>query len=132
MKYSCSKPCATRKFSLWRIERRHDIAGVIVADLLRDRETWLVDQGLTHSADLGITIASRLCWPAEFAMTCGIIVPVDAELIEDALNDSTAWLADADPQRLADDPRFAAAIYRNAIGTGIMENVVYREPVAAN
>lgn len=120
------------RFSLWRIERRHDTAGVIVSDLLRDSETWLVDQGLTRSADPGMTVASRLCWPAEFAMTCGVIVPVDAKLIEDALYDSTAWLSDADPQRLADDPRFAAAIYRNAIHTGIMENVVYQEPAAAH
>ena len=39
------------RFSLWRIERRHETAGVIVADLLRDRETWLLDQGLAHSAN---------------------------------------------------------------------------------
>jgi hypothetical protein len=105
---------------------------VIVADLLRDRETWLLDQGLAHSAKPGMTVASRLCWPAEFAMTCGVIVPVDVELIEDAFSDSTAWLSHADPQSLADDPRFAAAIYRNAIQTGIMENVVYREPAVAD
>ena len=120
------------RFSLWRIERRHETAGVIVADLLRDHETWLLDQGLAHSANPGMTVASRLCWPAEFAMTCGVIVPVDVELIEDAFSDSTAWLSHADPQRLADDPRFAAAIYRNAIQTGIMENVVYREPAVAD
>ena len=120
------------RFSLWRIERRHEIAGVIVTDLLRDRETWLLDQGLAHSANPGMTVASRLCWPAEFAMTCGVIVPVDVELIEDAFSDSTAWLSYADPQRLADDPRFAAAIYRNAIQAGIMENVVYQEPAAAD
>jgi hypothetical protein len=33
---------------------------------------------------------------------------------------------------LPDDPPFAAAIYRNAVGTGIMEDVVYREPAGAN
>lgn len=120
------------RFSLWRIERRHEIAGVMVADLLRDRETWLLDQGLAHSAHPGMTVASRLCWPAEFAMTCGVIVPVNVELIEDAFDDSAAWLSHADPQSLADDPRFAAAIYRNAIGTGIMENVVYREPAVVD
>jgi hypothetical protein len=46
-------------------------------------------------------------------MTCGVIVPVNVELIEDALYDSTAWLPHANPQRLADDPRFATAIYSN-------------------
>ena len=85
-------------FSLWRIERRHETAGVIVADLLRDSETWLLDEGLAFSAEPGMTVASRLCWPAEFAMTCGVIVPVDVELIEDALLDSTAWLWHANPE----------------------------------
>jgi hypothetical protein len=97
------------RFSLWRVERQHETAGVIVADLLRHSETWLLDQGLTLSAHPGITVASRLCWPAEFAMTCGVIVPVDGELIEDVLYDSTAWLPHDDPQRLADDPRFATS-----------------------
>ena len=120
------------RFSLWRVERQHETAGVIVVDLLRNSETWLLDQGLTVSANPGMTVASRLCWPAEFAMTCGVVVPVDAELMEDALYDSTAWLPHDDPQSLADDPRFAAAIYRSAIETGIMDNVVLQEPAKAN
>lgn len=120
------------RFSLWRVERQHEAAGVIVADVLRNSETWLLDEGLTFSANPGMTVASRLCWPAKFAMTCGVIVPVNVELIEDALYDSAAWLSSADPQRLADDPRFATAIYRIAIATGIMDNVVLQEPAMAN
>ena len=65
-------------------------------------------------------------------MTCGVIVPVNVELIEDALYDSAAWLPHANPQRLADDPRFATAIYSTATETGIMDNVVLQEPVMAN
>jgi hypothetical protein len=65
-------------------------------------------------------------------MTCGVIVPVNVELIEDTFDDSTVWPSHADPQSLADDPRFAAAIYRNAIETGIMENVVFRAPAPVN
>lgn len=99
---------------------------------LRNSETWLLDEGLTFSANPGMTVASRLCSPAEFAMTCGVIVPVNVELIEDALYDSTAWLPHANPQRLADDPRFATAIYSTATETGIMDNVVLQEPVMAN
>ena len=66
------------RFSVWRIERQHETAGAIVTDLLRDSETWLVDEGLALRAELGMTLASRLCWPADFAMTCGVIVPIDA------------------------------------------------------
>jgi hypothetical protein len=103
------------RFSVWRIERRHEITGVIVADLLRDSETWLVDEGLANTARPGLTFASRLCWPADFAITCGVVVPEDAELMEDILFDSAAWLRHAELDKVADDPRLAKAIYRAAL-----------------
>jgi hypothetical protein len=122
--------CGAR-FSVWRIERHHEIAGLIVTDVLRDSKTWLVDEALTISAQPGLAFAGRLCWPAEFAMTCGVVVPVDAEILEDVMLDSPAWLRNADPHQLADDPRFAAAIYRSAIDAGIMDCVEFKEPANA-
>jgi hypothetical protein len=65
-------------------------------------------------------------------MTCGIVVPVDAEFLEEVILDNVAWLRRADRQQLANDPRFAAAIYRTALNEGIMDNVVFREPVASD
>jgi hypothetical protein len=84
---------------------------LIITDVLRDSETWLVDEALTISAQPGMAFAGRLCWPAEFAMTCGVVVPVDAELLEEVMLYSLAWLRHAHPEQLADDPRFAAALY---------------------
>jgi predicted ATP-grasp superfamily ATP-dependent carboligase len=119
--------CGAR-FSVWQIERRHEVAGVMVKDVLRDNETWLVDEALTASAQPMLTFASRLYWPAEFAMTCGVVVPVDAELMEDALIEGMARMRHADPEQLADDPRFALTVYRTAIDSGIMDGVVFQEP----
>ena len=73
------------RFSIWRIEGHHETAGLLVEDVLRDQRTWLVDEALTVSGQPGVTFASRLYWPAEFAVTCGIVVPVDAELMERVL-----------------------------------------------
>ena len=100
----------------------------MVKDMLRDRETWLVDEALTVSAPSGLTFASRLYWPAEFAMTCGVVVPTDAELMDDVLIEGTAWTRYADPEQFADDPRFATAVYRTALNSGIMDHVVFQEP----
>jgi hypothetical protein len=119
------------QFSLWRIESHHETAGLVVKDVLRDNETWLVDETLTDSAEPGLTFAARLCWPAAFAMTCGVVVPVDAELVEDILIDNMALQHHTELKRLADDPRFAAAIYRSALDAGIMEHVAFREPAPA-
>ena len=67
------------RFSLWRVERRHEVVGLVVQDLLRQDEVWLVDEALERSAPEGMVAAMRLCTPDTFAMTCGVIVPVDRE-----------------------------------------------------
>lgn len=118
------------RFSIWRIERRHDVAGVIAADMLHERETWLIDEGLAASFKPGMMIAGRLCWPEDFAMTCGVVVPVNAELICDILLDRAAWLRSAD--RAADDPRFATVIYRAVLESGMMDRVMFKETALAS
>lgn len=114
------------EFSLWQIASHHEIAGLVVKDILRGKETWLVDEALTQNAQLGLTFASRLFWPAAFAMTCGVVVPVDAELLESTLLDSAGLSHHPGPTQLANDPRFAAAIYRKAINAGTMDGVIFR------
>jgi hypothetical protein len=54
------------RFSIWRIERRHETAGLIVADVLREAEVWLVDEKLEASAPPGMAFAGRVCEPEKF------------------------------------------------------------------
>lgn len=115
------------KFSIWRIERHHDAAGLIVLDVLRGGETWLVDEGLTVSAEPGMAFASRLFWPADFAVTCGIVVPIDVEILQEALFGAN-WLRYDALGKAADDPRLATALYRGAIEAGMMDDIEFREP----
>ncbi len=61
-------------------------------------------------------------------MTCGIVVPVDAVLLDEVLLGSATWLRHADPRQAADDPRFATAIYRGAIEAGLMDGIEFKEP----
>jgi len=112
------------RFSIWRVDRRHETTGMIITDLLRQREEWLVDEKLEASAPDGMAVAGRICEPDSFAMTCGVIVPVNRNLVEEATLDTLAWRR-GNPEHVAQDPRFAMAIYRAAIDTGVMENVAY-------
>ena len=32
------------RFSVWRINQRHETAGLIITDVLREAEVWLVDE----------------------------------------------------------------------------------------
>jgi hypothetical protein len=110
------------RFSVWRIDRRHERAGLIITDVLREAEVWLVDEQLEASAPEGLSFAGRRCQPDDFAMSCGIVVPVYRELLEEVTLDMMAWRR-SDPERVAEDPRVALAIYRAAIDGGILHNV---------
>ncbi len=115
------------RFSVWRVERRHEIAGLIVQDLLRQDEAWLVDEALEQSAPEGMVMAMRLCTPDAFAMTSGIIVPVDRDMMEEVL-DQVLPRVRGEPDQVANDRRFASAIYRIAVANGLMERVSFEEP----
>jgi hypothetical protein len=116
------------RFSLWRVERRHPTAGLILRDLLRGEETWLADEAMEKNAPRGMEMAARLLQPESFAMTARIIVPVLPdlmtlpELMEEVFTGAPA-LRSLRQDALAADPRFAIGIYRIAVATGAMGRV---------
>jgi hypothetical protein len=110
------------RFSLWRVERRHETAGLILGDVLRGEETWLVDETMEQNPPLGAAMAGRLLRPEGFAMTARIVVPVTPDLIKEVF-DRTPALRSAKGDVLAGDPRFAIGIYRAAVATGAMDSV---------
>jgi hypothetical protein len=112
------------RFSIWRIERRHDICGLVVTDQLQQAETWLVDEALAATARHGMCFAGRLCNAGQFAITNGVMVPVHGPMIEQVLTGNLASCR-VGPQPVGDEPRFAAAIYRAAIDDGIMHRVAF-------
>ncbi|WP_428492603.1 hypothetical protein [Rhodopila sp.] len=118
------------RFSLWRVLRHHDVAGLVIEDVLSERETWLIDEAMTASVAPGSAFAARLYSPDEFAITCGTVVPISAELIEEALLEG-CWVQNHELHDIADDPRLAVAIYRTAVVQRTMETVRFR-PIGAN
>ncbi|CAH2603716.1 conserved protein of unknown function [Rhodovastum atsumiense] len=119
------------RFSLWRIERRHPTTGLILRDLLRDEETWLVDEAMEKNAPPGMEMAARLLQPASFAMTARIIVPILPDLM--TLPELMAEVFTRAPALrrlqgdvLAGDPRFAIGIYRAAVAAGAMDRVRFK------
>jgi hypothetical protein len=112
------------RFSIWRIERRHEEAGLIVLDLLREQEVWLVDENMEANAPDGTGFAARLFEPESFAMTAGVVVPTTRKVMERVLHNARAWQHET-REHLARDPRFAMAIYRAAIKAGIMADVAF-------
>ncbi|MFI5015417.1 MAG: hypothetical protein ACHQAY_24035 [Hyphomicrobiales bacterium] len=116
------------RFAVVRVERRHETVGLIVRDLMRGMEVWLVDQGAESSAPDGYVMATRLFAPETFSMAAGVQVPLGRELIEEALDSLPQWHHKT-PAEVADDRRFAEAIYRVALAAGVTRNVTYRDAV---
>ena len=110
------------RFSVWRINRPHETAGLIITDVLREAAVWLVDEQLETSAPEGLSFAGRICQPDDFAMSCGVVVPIYRELLEEVALDMLAWRR-GDPEHVAQDPHFAIAICRAAIESGILNNL---------
>jgi hypothetical protein len=110
------------RFSVWRIKQRHETAGLIITDVLRLAEVWLMDEQLEASAPEDLSFAGRICEPDRFAMSCGVVVPVYREMMEEVALDMPAQRR-GDPERVSQAPRFALAIYRAAIDHGVLNDV---------
>ena len=60
-------------------------------------------------------------------MTCGVTVPVDATLIETVFDEVLGRLR-GEPDAIANDRRFATAIYRAGVMDGIMDQIGFANP----
>lgn len=117
------------RFSIISSVRRHPFAGLIVKDLFRGFEYWLLDESLESSLPEEALLATRLVTLDGFSMTAGVLVSIDMELIEYAISD-TPQLLHKVPAEAIDDRRFAEAIYRAAFASGIMGQVAYQDTIA--
>jgi hypothetical protein len=115
------------QFAIVAVENRHPTAGLIVTDMLRNADLWLMDEGLERSLRAGDMFATRYYKPADFAMTAGVCIPLDLDLLEVATM-TVPQLGRLPLVKAIDDRRFAEAIYRAAIMGGVMEGVEYRDP----
>jgi hypothetical protein len=112
-------------FSLWRVERRHETIGLVLRDLLRGEDIWLVDEAMEKDARPGLEMAARLLKPEGFAMTARIVVPVTPDLMEEVFARAPV-LRRAQGDALARDPHFAIGIYRAAVATGAMDSIRFK------
>jgi hypothetical protein len=115
------------RFTLVRVERLHPEAGLIVSDLIREKELWLVDEGLESTAPLGSAMATCVYSPDDFHMTAGVLVPLEGALLRSAL-ERRPLLMRMGLDEAVEDRRFAEAIYQEAIRAGVTERVRFEDP----
>lgn len=115
------------KFGMWRVERRHEVFGIYVVDIFSNETLWLVDESLEANCPNGLVFVGRLMMIGDFAITCGVIVPIGIEMIMEAWDAMPRWSA-ASRAEMVQDPRFAMGIFRAALRTGTMDRVQYLDP----
>jgi hypothetical protein len=114
------------RFSIFRTIGMCRPAGVLLEDLMRGGAIPLLDEGLEQSAEPGAVFAMRVAPIEEFAITCGAIVPIGPEMMEECIDVLIGAASKAELAALADHRRFAASIYELAIELGLMNFVAYR------
>jgi hypothetical protein len=117
--------CAAR-FVLGAIEGPHEVAGLVVTDLLRDAKLQLIDMNLEASWAEPFVFAGHLIAIEGFWMTAGTLVPVEKSDVEDAFDQLPPRRAGAS-EVLADDPVFAGLVCRAALARGAMDDVMIVE-----
>jgi hypothetical protein len=147
------------RFSLWRMLGPHPDGGARIVELAREAEedapeTWLMDR-FVAAAPPGSLFAARLAWPGAFAMSCGVVAPIDSRALERLLLDLgpsrgpvlPSHPAPGDPEAVAalleepaarlrlraltQDPMLAVKAYRHAIDLGLVGPVPGRTPEGA-
>jgi hypothetical protein len=118
------------RFAVLLVQRRHPSAGLIVTDVFRKIELWLVDEGLEISLPVGTAFATRYCAPDRFVVTAGVGMPVDIELLTSAVESAPQLLRKSRAEAF-EDRRFAEAVYRAAIADGIMAGIAYQDTPGA-
>jgi hypothetical protein len=117
--------CSAR-FAVLLVKRRHQAAGLIVTDIFRKIEVWLVDEGLEISLPEGAAFATRYYTPDRFSMTAGVGMPVDLELLTSALGSMPQLLRKSRAEAI-EDRRFAEAVYLTAIADGTTARMTYQD-----
>lgn len=114
------------RFAIIVAKRRHPSVGLIVSDVLRQSELWLVDEGLEATLPPGAAFASRFYAPGPFVMNSGVGVPVGGDMVVRAVKSAPSLMRKSSMD-LPDDRRFAEAIYRQAIAEGATARVEFRD-----
>ena len=113
------------QFAILLVEQRHDAVGLIATDILRNSKVWLLDVGLESSMDDGELIATRLLTPGPFSMTAGVNVPFGIEMLEPVCMLLPQRIGNSKLSRIAEDRRFAEAVYKVGLADGIMARLAY-------
>lgn len=117
-------------FSIWEVVRRHEVAGLVVEDMLRGGEHWLMDETLEKTAIPNTVVAMRLVQPDEFVISCGVAIPLEFEVAMGIIATLLSHLPEEQWEsalhHLADSTRLPRTVYNYALDLKLMEDASFQ------
>jgi hypothetical protein len=111
------------RFTTFRIEARHPVAGAMAHDLLLKKSFHLMDISVGLTAPRNFSLIGRLLDIDGFRMSCLTLVPMNSDLLEQARPRLPASMA-RNALEAFQDPGCAIALYRAAVELGTMQRAV--------
>lgn len=111
-------------FRIIQVRGRHHVAGIVVEDVFRKEEMWLMDEGFEATLPDDLVVAARLIRLDPFYSTAGASVPISSAILQDALLSLAARRGALNPPS-HDDPRLPEAVYAAAIKSGAMDTMSF-------
>lgn len=130
-KYAVVKAMSESFHTLVEVENVLPGVGVIVNDLMGDRQFLLIDMGLGGTATEDMVIATRLLPFEGFMTTSGAAIPVDLGTLEDIFDYAVQHYGTEDGEYIEVDTRqkadLTAAIIRMCLKGNALEHVRYED-----
>jgi hypothetical protein len=114
------------RFAVAIVRRRHETAGLILTDVARNADVWLMDEGLEQSYPDGAAIAIRYYVPDRFAITAGVGIPLGKDLLAAVLDALPHGVRRKSQLETLGDRRFAETLYRVALRTNVTDGMRYQ------
>lgn len=102
------------RFSVFRIERKHETAGTWLSDTIHGGEIWLMDRGLEASGGIGMLLGLRVFRAADFWMSTGVLVPTGMTIARGNAEPTSKVKEQKTPA--IDSNQLAEEMYRGAFG----------------
>lgn len=102
------------RFSVFRIERKHEVAGTWLSDTIHGGEIWLMDRGLETSGEVGMLLGLRVFKAADFWMSTGVLVPTGMTILRDKTGPTSEATGRKTPT--IDTNQLAEEMYRSTFG----------------
>lgn len=114
-------------YTLLIVKEAFENKGVLVFDIIKRKDFFLIDLSLSLSAEAGMMFAGHIIPIGQFYITSGALLPIPHSLFENEIIPIVRkCFSKNDVLSPAQEALFAAQVIRSALKAGVLEDVEYQ------